>query len=124
MGVTFQFVERIIVSSDGRLTDGPAIRSATAAPAGAPDPSSIRASGISKKVGNANGTATPATTAMAKNLAAVESNVRTGIIWAMIIEASTPITITGNNRTDTRAQARRKWMKSDGRPSACKSTSQ
>ena len=77
---TLQFVDLVIVSSEGRFTDGPAIRSATAAPAGAPDPSSIRASGISKKVGNANGTATAATTAMARNLAAVESNVRTGII--------------------------------------------
>src|SRR2546425_8976692 len=77
IAATFQFVDLIIVSSEGRLTDGPAIRSATAAPAGAPDPSSIRASGISKKVGNANGTATAATTAMARNLAAVESKVRT-----------------------------------------------
>src|SRR5260221_5080055 len=79
MAATFQFVDLIIVSSEGRLTDGPAIRSATAAPTGAPDPSSIRASGISKKVGNANGTATAATTAMARSLAAVESNVRTGL---------------------------------------------
>src|SRR5258708_10065009 len=29
---TFQFVERVIVSSEGRLTEGPAIVSATAAP--------------------------------------------------------------------------------------------
>ena len=77
---TFQFVERMIVSSEGRFTEGPAIKRATAAPTGAPDPSSIRASGISKKVGNANGTATAATIAIARNLAAVESNVRTGII--------------------------------------------
>src|SRR3989441_13338232 len=80
MAATFQFVDLIIVSSEGRLTDGPAIRSATAAPIGAPEPSSIRASGISKKVGNASGTAMAATTAMARNLAAVESKVRTGII--------------------------------------------
>ena len=80
MAATFQFVDLIIVSSEGRFTDGPAISSATAAPAGAPEPSRIRARGISKKVGNANGTATAATIAMARNLAAVESNVRTGII--------------------------------------------
>ena len=78
---TFQFVERMIVSSEGRFTDGPAMSNATAAAAtGAPDPSSIRASGISKNVGNASGTATAATTTMARSLAAVESNVRTGII--------------------------------------------
>jgi len=32
MAATFQFVDLIIVSSEGRLTDGPAIKSATAAP--------------------------------------------------------------------------------------------
>ena len=77
---TFQFVERMIVSSEGRFTEGPAIKRATAAPIGAPELSSIRASGISKKVGNASGTAMAATTTMARSLAAVESNVRTGII--------------------------------------------
>src|SRR5712692_6953942 len=80
MAATFQFVDRVIVSSEGRFTDGPAMSNATAAPTGAPDPSSIRASGISKKVGNANGTATAATTTMAKNCAAGELNVRIGII--------------------------------------------
>ena len=80
MPATFQFVDLIIVSSEGRLTDGPAISNATAAPIGAPELSNIRASGISKNVGNANGTARAATTTMARNLAAVESNVRTGII--------------------------------------------
>src|SRR5260370_41381515 len=90
---TFQFVERMIVSSEGRFTEGPAIKRATAAPIGAPELSSIRASGSSKKVGNASGTATAATTTMARSLAAVVSNVRTVIIWAMIIEASTSITI-------------------------------
>src|SRR5216684_7927367 len=101
---TLQFVDLVIVSSEGRFTDGPATSSATAAPIGAPDPSRMRAIGISKKVGNANGTATAATTMMAKNCAAGELNVRTGIIWAMIIEANTPRTITGTNRTVTRAQ--------------------
>ena len=77
---TFQFVDRVIVNNDGRFTEGPAIMRATAAPTGAPELSSIRASGISKKVGKASGTATAATTTMARNLAAAESNVRTGII--------------------------------------------
>src|SRR5260370_5797131 len=77
---TLQFVELVIVNSEGRFTEGPAMSSATAAPIGAPDPSSIRAKGISKKVGKANGTATAATTMMAKNCAVGELNVRTGII--------------------------------------------
>src|SRR6266404_53502 len=77
---TLQFVERMIVKSDGRLTEGPAIRRATAAPSGAPDASSISASGISKNVGNARGTETAATTSTARILAAVESNALTEII--------------------------------------------
>ncbi len=76
MAATFQFVDRVIVSNDGRFTDGPATSNATAAPTGAPDASSISARGISKKVGSARGTATAATTTMARTFAAVESNVR------------------------------------------------
>src|SRR5260370_42587147 len=79
---TLQFVDLVIVSSEGRFTDGPATSSATAAPMGAPDPSSIRAIGISKKVGNANGTATAATTMVAKKYPAGEVTVRAGIIRA------------------------------------------
>jgi len=73
---TFQFVDRVIVNREGRFTDGPAMSSATAAPRGAPEASSIRASGISKNVGNANGTAKAATATTARNFAPVESNVR------------------------------------------------
>ena len=72
MAATFQLVERMIVSSDGRFTDGPATSNATAAPIGAPDPSNIRASGISKNVGNASGTAKAATIIIARNIARVE----------------------------------------------------
>ena len=76
----FQFVERATVNKDGRLTEGPATSSATAAPTGAPDASRIRASGISKNVGNASGTATAATTATERILAPGEANVCDGII--------------------------------------------
>src|SRR2546423_8920684 len=59
---TFQFVDRAIVNSDGKLTAGPAIIIATAAPAGAPADSRSNASGISKNVGIAKGTAINDTT--------------------------------------------------------------
>src|SRR5712692_5374694 len=105
---TFQFVDRVIVSSEGRFTDGPAMSNATAAPTGAPDPSNIRASGISKKVGSASGTAKAATTTIARNLSAFELYVPAGTNCAITIESSTPIIITGTNRAATRAQARKK----------------
>ena len=66
---TFQFVDRVIVNSDGKLIAGPAIIIATAAPAGAPAESNSRASGISKKVGIAKGTAISATTMVATTTA-------------------------------------------------------
>src|SRR6266446_3719699 len=80
VAATFQLVARPTANSEGRFTEGPAMSKATAAPTGAPDPSSIRASGISKNVGNASGTAKAATATMARTFAAGESNVRTGII--------------------------------------------
>src|SRR5260370_38427185 len=80
VAATFQLVQRPTANSEGRFTEGPAMSKATAAPTGAPDPSSIRASGISKNVGNASGTAKAATATMARTFAAGESNVRTGII--------------------------------------------
>ena len=62
----FQLVVLASVKSDGRLTAGPAISSVSAAPSGAPAAMRPRASGISKKVGKANGTATAAVTVTAR----------------------------------------------------------
>src|SRR5215510_3649423 len=64
---TFQFVDRAIVKSEGRLMAGPAIITAIAAPAGAPAESNKSASGISKKVGIASGSAISATIIVAIN---------------------------------------------------------
>src|SRR3982074_3381275 len=66
---TFQLVDLMIVSSDGRLTAGPAMSRAIAAPTGAPELSNTKASGISKNVGSASGMANVATTMTANNLA-------------------------------------------------------
>jgi hypothetical protein len=98
---TFQFVARPIVSSEGRLIAGPAISIATAAAGGAPEESRINAKGISKKVGNANGTATTATATTTKIFAAVESNGPTGNQRATSIEIKTPTAINGTVRTAT-----------------------
>src|SRR5262249_26786052 len=56
----FQCVYLATVNNEGKLTAGPANNSAAAAPAGAPAASNPSASGISKNVGRANGTATSA----------------------------------------------------------------
>jgi hypothetical protein len=58
---TFQLVVLMIVRSEGRFMAGPAISSARAAPTGAPAASKTKASGISKNVGSASGTANVAT---------------------------------------------------------------
>src|SRR5437867_105943 len=64
---TFQLVDRMMVSSEGRLTAGPAMSKAKAAPTGAPELSNTKASGISKNVGRASGTANVATTTTDNN---------------------------------------------------------
>src|SRR5688572_4557236 len=66
---TFQLVVLMMVRSEGRLMAGPAMSSARAAPTGAPDASKTNASGISKNVGRASGTANVATNITAMNFA-------------------------------------------------------
>src|SRR5262249_9908851 len=114
---TFQFVERAIVKSDGRLIAGPAIMIATAGPAGAPTESNSSASGISKKVGIASGTAIIATTMVARNCPRVEAITPIGIHNAIAIEIKTPIPINGNVLTATCPHECRK-RSSNGRVSS------
>ena len=78
--------------------DGPAISRAKAAPTGASNPSNTIASGISKKVGSARGTANVATTMTATNLACGDVKTLMGSHCAMIIETRTPIIIIGMTR--------------------------
>jgi hypothetical protein len=66
-----------MVSSDAKFTAGPANNTATAAPPGAPIESNVRASGISKNVGSATGTARNAANAIAES-GRIELNVLAG----------------------------------------------
>src|SRR5213593_2896547 len=62
---TFQPAVRAVAKSDGRLIAGPANSNATAAPVGNPADSKLKASGISRNVGKASGTARVATNRIA-----------------------------------------------------------
>src|SRR5229473_1946600 len=64
----FQLVAFATVSKDGRLTAGPANKSAAAAPGGAPAASNPSASGISKNVGSATRTEMKAVAVTTRNV--------------------------------------------------------
>ena len=95
---TFHLVDLMIVSNEGRLIAGPAIRSAKAAPSEAPNASNTKASGISKNVGKASGSAKVATSITATNFELGDTKMLAGSHCAMIIETRTPMIITGITR--------------------------
>src|SRR5262249_6224371 len=99
--LTFQLVERAMVNSEGRFTAGPAIISATAAPAGAPAASMIKARRISKNVGSAKGIAINATSMITTSCPPDEASVPSGNHSAIAIETSTPTAINGMVRIAT-----------------------
>src|SRR5438093_1344799 len=97
----FQFVARASASSDGRLMIGPANSSATAARGGPPPARRARASGISKKVGSAIGTAIEATTITANERKSFEARECFGKYSMSSIEQRTPIMRAGTVRITT-----------------------
>src|SRR5215467_15125822 len=86
----FQSVKFASANRDGRLMTGPAKSSTAAAPIGPPAAAIPRASGISKNVGSAIGTAIEATTTTAKERRWCEASKSGGTYSMRSIEQITP----------------------------------
>src|SRR5881396_1364363 len=98
---TFQPAIRAVANSDGRLIAGPANSNATAAPAGNRAESKLKASGISRNVGRASGTASVPTNSIANVRDVPPANAPAGNHLTRIIETTSPRMRAGTVRTRT-----------------------
>src|SRR5262245_1915382 len=108
---TFQPLTFATLQRDGRLIDGPANSSATAAPVGRPAASRPNANGISRNVGNAKGTANAAVIRIAAVLLFGLAKNPGGNNCTTSIDNNTPITKPGIVRTATTPTDRANRMK-------------
>src|SRR5207249_4349267 len=93
-----QFVDLARANKEGRLIAGPANKKAATAPTGAPAERNPRASGTSKNVGSAKGTAIEAAARTAKNRKPLEASNPAGTYWMRSMEDTTPRTRAGTVR--------------------------
>src|SRR5262245_21968147 len=98
---TFTPLTFATLHSEGRLIEGPAKRRATAAPGGKPAARRLNASGISRNVGRAKGTAIVAViNTAARRFPGVLKN-PAGSDWTISIDKTTPMTRPGIVRSAT-----------------------
>src|SRR5262245_41419572 len=104
---TLQPLTRATLHSDDRFTAGPAKSKVRAVPGENPAARRLRASGISRNVGKASGTAIVAIARISTTFAPGLSKMAVGKTWTMSIDTKTPINTTGTVRSETSRRDRR-----------------
>src|SRR5207302_1179626 len=110
VAATVQPLTLAILRRDGRFTAGPANSKITATPGENPAARRLMDRGISRNVGNANGTAIVATIRMTARFAPGEWKMVVGRSWTMSIDAKAPISTTGTVRIETTPSDRTNWL--------------